>query len=108
MMARSVTVTARLLELAPKLKVVSRHGVWYENIELQTCTRLGIAAELRGLPPMAQWIFADDCFQDFNAEVLKRGGIVCTVCYPSFAHRAADLDAALAAMGEALAALAVG
>ena len=46
MMARSVTVTARLLELAPKLKVVSRHGVGYENVDLQTCTRLGIAVSI--------------------------------------------------------------
>jgi len=87
-------------------------GLWSRGEKVrqgfnQHCARLGIAAELRGLPPMAQWIFADDRFQDFNAEALKRGVIVFSVCYPSFAHRAADLDAALAAMGEALATLAV-
>lgn len=88
-------------------------GLWARGKKMQQefnqhCARLGIAAELRGLPPMAQWVFADDCFQDFNAELLKRGVIVFSVCYPSFAHSAADLDEALAAMGEALTILAVG
>ena len=86
-------------------------GLWARGKKIQQefnqhCARLGIAAELRGLPPMAQWVFADNCFQDFNAEVLKRGLIVFSVCYPSFAHRIADLDDALTAMGEALAVLA--
>ncbi len=46
MMARSVNVTREVVESAPKLKVVSRHGVGFENVDLETCTRLGIAVSI--------------------------------------------------------------
>ena len=61
---------------------------------------------------MPQWIFdAEDArrngelFMQFNAEVLRRGLIVFSVCYPNFSHQSADIEAALAAMGEALEAM---
>ena len=46
MMARSVDVTREVVEGAPKLKIVSRHGVGFENVDLEACTRLGIAVSI--------------------------------------------------------------
>lgn len=46
MMARSVEVTRELVEQAPKLKIVSRHGVGFENVDLEACTQLGIAVSI--------------------------------------------------------------
>ena len=46
MMARSVDVTREVVEGAPKLKIVSRHGVGYENVDIEACTRLGIAVSI--------------------------------------------------------------
>ena len=73
------------------------------------CQRLGLAAGFRGLPPAGQLVFAPDdpqrdaeLFLRFNAEVLKRGIIIFTVCYPTFSHTVADIETAVEAMGEAL------
>lgn len=89
--------------------------LWARGRQLQQgfndhCARLGLQAGLLGLPPLPQWVFdADDAkrngelFLRFNTEVLKRGLIVFSVCYPNFSHREQDIDAAVAAMGEALA-----
>lgn len=46
MMARSVVVTAAVVEAAPRLKIISRHGVGYEGVDLEACTRLGIAVSI--------------------------------------------------------------
>ena len=73
------------------------------------CQRLGIAACFRGVPPMGQLVFDPDdrqrdaeLFLRFNAEVLTRGIIIYSVCYPNYSHAVADVDTAVEAMGEAL------
>ena len=40
-----------------------------------------------------------------EGECLRRGVILYTVLYPNFSHAEADIDAALVAIGEALAAV---
>ena len=88
--------------------------LWGSGRQLQQgfnghCKRLGLQAGLRGLAPMPQWVFdAADAkrnsalFLRFNAELLKRGVIVFSVCYPNFSHAKDDIDCALSAMAEAL------
>ncbi len=41
-------VTARVLEAAPKLKVISKHGVGYENIDLDAARAHGIPVAIAG------------------------------------------------------------
>ena len=43
-----------------------------------------------------------ELFLRFNAEVLTRGIIIYSICYPNYSHAVADVDAAVEAMGEAL------
>ncbi|MCG8400636.1 MAG: hydroxyacid dehydrogenase [Firmicutes bacterium] len=43
LLIRSTRATARLMEAAPQLKVIGRHGIGLDNIDLETATRLGIA-----------------------------------------------------------------
>ena len=44
-LARAATITADVLT-SPRLKVVSRHGVSYENVDLDVCNQLGIAVTI--------------------------------------------------------------
>ncbi len=37
-----VKMTASLLERLPKLKLLIRHGIGYDNVDVEACTRLGI------------------------------------------------------------------
>ena len=76
------------------------------------CRDLGIAAGFKGLPPVGELVFehADparrtELFVRFNAEVLKRGLIVYSVCYPNYSHTSADIEEALAIIEEALIAM---
>lgn len=46
-LARAATITKDVLS-SPNLKVVSRHGVGYENVDIEECTRLGIAVTISG------------------------------------------------------------
>ncbi|MCY4445806.1 MAG: hydroxyacid dehydrogenase [Rhodobacteraceae bacterium] len=41
-------LSEKVLQAATKLKVVSRHGVGYDNIPVETCTRLGIPLTIVG------------------------------------------------------------
>jgi len=73
------------------------------------CRRLKIPAGFRGLPPVGQLVFDypnrdsnDDICLRFNGEMLKRGVIIYSVCYPSYSHSEVDIAEAVAAMGEAL------
>jgi len=75
----------------------------------ELCRRLGVPARFRGLPPTGQLTFEhpdakrnSSLFLRFNGEVLKRGVIIYTVCYPNYSHTEADIAEALEAMGEAL------
>ena len=73
--------------------------------------RLGLPARFVGASPVGQLVFdhpdAARLFLRFNAEVLKRGIIVYSVCYTNFSHTEADIDQAVGAMGEALEAIAI-
>ena len=74
------------------------------------CRRLGVPASFRGLPPAGQLVFEHPdsaLFLRFNGEVLKRGVIIYTVCYPNYSHTETDVAEAVAAMGEALEAMKV-
>ncbi len=76
------------------------------------CERLDIPAGFRGAAPVGQLVFDHpdrerngDLFLRFNAEVLKRGVMIYSVCYTSFSHSEADIEEAVGAMGEALEAM---
>jgi len=45
---RTAAITRRLLEAAPRLKVISRHGVGYDNIPVNECTARGIPVTIVG------------------------------------------------------------
>src|ERR1700750_3248 len=45
---RTAVITKRVLEAAPRLKVISRHGVGYDNIPLNECTERGIPVTIVG------------------------------------------------------------
>jgi D-3-phosphoglycerate dehydrogenase len=45
---RTAVITKRLLDAAPRLKVISRHGVGYDNIPVSECTARGIAVTVVG------------------------------------------------------------
>ena len=76
------------------------------------CERLNVPAGFRGAPPVGQLAFSHpdrernaDLFLRFNAEVLKRGVMIYSVCYTSFSHSEADIQKTVGAMGEALEAM---
>ncbi len=69
------------------------------------CAELGVPAAFRGLPPLGQLCFEHEdaarnagLFTRFNGELLRRGVIIYSVCYPSYAHTVRDIDATLEAM----------
>jgi D-3-phosphoglycerate dehydrogenase / 2-oxoglutarate reductase len=45
---RTAVITKRVLDAAPGLKVISRHGVGYDNIPVSECTDRGIAVTVVG------------------------------------------------------------
>jgi D-3-phosphoglycerate dehydrogenase / 2-oxoglutarate reductase len=45
---RTAVITKRVLDAAPRLKVISRHGVGYDNIPVSECTPRGIAVTVVG------------------------------------------------------------
>jgi D-3-phosphoglycerate dehydrogenase len=45
---RTAVITKRVLNAAPRLKVISRHGVGYDNIPVSECTARGIAVTVVG------------------------------------------------------------
>ncbi|MBV8216692.1 MAG: hydroxyacid dehydrogenase [Verrucomicrobia bacterium] len=45
---RTAVITKRVLDAAPRLKVISRHGVGYDNIPVSACTARGIAVTVVG------------------------------------------------------------
>ena len=73
------------------------------------CERLGIPARFQGAAPVGQLVFdhakAGELFLRFNGEVLKRGVIIYSVCYPSFSHSETDIEQTVEAMGQALTAM---
>lgn len=104
-----------VLDLYARQDVVG--WIWERGSQLhqgftEICRRRGIRAGFRGLPPLG-WLGFDSgdagrdagLFLRFNGELLRRGVIVYTVCYPSHAHTPADVDEVLAAMDESLAAM---
>ena len=84
--------------------------VWERGRQLhqgfaRICRGLDVPASFRGLPPLGQLTFSHpdgkrngDLFLRFNGEVLKRGVIIYSICYPNFSHTTADIDQALGAM----------
>ncbi len=48
MLARVARISMDVLRVSPKLKIVSRHGVGYDNVDVEECTRLGIAVTTSG------------------------------------------------------------
>ncbi|MBT3268132.1 aminotransferase class III-fold pyridoxal phosphate-dependent enzyme [Candidatus Poribacteria bacterium] len=66
--------------------------------------RLGIAVRLEGLPPMPELTLPGGgaLRTRLEGELLKRGVMIYTVCYPSFSHGEADVAEAVAAIGDAL------
>lgn len=47
-LARTGRVTRRVIEAAPRLKIVARHGVGYDNVDVQACTERGIVVTTTG------------------------------------------------------------
>src|SRR5258708_15380301 len=45
---RTASITKRLLDAAPRLKVISRHGDGYDNIPVNECTARGITVTIVG------------------------------------------------------------
>ena len=77
------------------------------------CDRRGIEAGFKGLPPIGELVFDPEnsernaaLFLRFNAEVLRRGLIIYSVCYPNFSHTPDDIETAVKAMDGALEAMA--
>ena len=66
---------------------------------------LSVPVGFRGLPPVGQLELPSEARTAFEGECLQRGVILYTVCYPSYSHTEGDIDEALTAMGEALAAV---
>jgi len=80
MLVRSSTVTARLMESGKNLKVIGRHGIGLDNIDLQAATRLGIpvvhtpGANTNAVAEHALWTMLH-CARNFNrAEKAFRQG----------------------------------
>jgi glutamate-1-semialdehyde 2,1-aminomutase len=75
----------------------------------EVCAELEIPAQFWGMPPLGLLAFSHEdasqnaeLFVQFNGEVLKRGVIIYSVCYPNYSHSEADIDEALGGMREAL------
>ncbi len=73
------------------------------------CETLSVDAGFRGVPPLGQLGFHypdaqrnGELFLRFNAELLRRGVIIYTVCYPNYSHTPRDIDDTLTAMDESL------
>ena len=66
---------------------------------------IGVPVSVAGLPPVGQLQLPPEARVAFEGECLQRGVILYTVLYPNFSHTDSDIDAALAVMGEALAAV---
>ena len=47
-LARVARITAGAVRASPNLKVVSRHGVGYDSVDVEECTRLGVAVTTSG------------------------------------------------------------
>ena len=80
MLVRSSTVTASLMESGKNLKVIGRHGIGLDNIDLQAATRLGIpvvhtpGANTNAVAEHALWAMLH-CARNFNrAEKAFRQG----------------------------------
>lgn len=76
------------------------------------CERLGIPAGIVGLPPLGVFAFrSDDAawntrnYDRLCGEMFRRGVLLYTVCYPSYAHAEADIDEALEAFEDAFKAM---
>ena len=90
------------------------HTLWARGHQLHTgfnaaCAELDMPAWFWGLPPLGMLSFSHedasrnaDLFVQFNGEVLKRGVIIYSVCYPNYSHSESDIDDALDAMKDAL------
>lgn len=83
LLVRSSNVTAGLLEAGKNLKVVGRHGIGLDNIDLLSATRLGIlvvhtpGANTNAVAEHALWAMLH-CARNFNkAEVAFRRGDLC-------------------------------
>ncbi|MCL6612005.1 MAG: hydroxyacid dehydrogenase [Peptococcaceae bacterium] len=83
LLVRSSPVTAGLLEAGKKLKVVGRHGIGLDNIDLRSATRLGIpvvhtpGANTNAVAEHALWAMMH-CARNFNkAEKAFRRGEFC-------------------------------
>ena len=104
-----------VLETCEREDVVGH--IWERGRQLhagfgELCARLDVPAGFKGLPPLGLLSFEHpdsgrnaDLFLRFNAEVLRRGLIIYSVCYINFSHTREDIDAALEVMGDALQAM---
>ena len=45
---RNGVIDASVIDAAPKLKIVSRHGVGYDNVDIDACTRRGVVVTTAG------------------------------------------------------------
>ena len=102
-----------VLDFYEREDVVGR--IWERGRQLhvgfgEICDRLGVPAGFQGLPPLGQLTFAHadaehnaELFLRFNGEVLQRGVIIYSICYPNFSHTPEDIDEALGAMEDGLA-----
>ena len=45
-LARTCVISAPIIRAAPRLKIVSRHGVGHDNVDIDACTRHGIAVSI--------------------------------------------------------------
>jgi glutamate-1-semialdehyde aminotransferase len=113
--ALGLAAARAVLEVFAREEVIGT--VWERGRQLhdgfgQICQGLGVPAGFRGLPPLGQLSFFHpedgrngDLFLRFNGEVLKRGVIIYSICYPNFSHTGADVDQALGAMEAGLKAM---
>lgn len=110
--ALGLAAAKAVLEVYSKENVIGT--LWARGEQLHRgfndhCERLGVPGGFKGAAPVGQLVFdhpkAGELFLRFNAEVLKRGVIIYTVCYPSYSHSEADIQQAVAAMGQALEAM---
>jgi D-3-phosphoglycerate dehydrogenase len=83
LLIRSSRITARLMEAGKRLKVIGRHGIGLDNIDLQSATRLGIAvvhtpgANTNAVAEHTLWAMLH-CARNFNkAEKAFRQGEFC-------------------------------
>ena len=47
-LARTAIISKAVIEAAPKLKIVSRHGVGVDNVDVDACTRQGVLVTITG------------------------------------------------------------